>query len=208
MFSSLGDLKAAYADGQISKPVFIDQAHALFHSKLFCYADEIESTDIASIKIEGGQVVMTTRADDISFIVDPSDHRTAPDEALNINQYEPCESSIIISLEPHISTMLDIGANIGWYSLLVSSINKAASIHAFEPIPSTFKRLTHNCLLNNATSISLHNFGFSSKPGTFPFYLYPEVLETHQSEGRDDAQVIDCELGRLLLCRSSISCIH
>lgn len=197
MFSSLGELKAAYAVGQISKPVFIEEAHNHFHSLLFKYAKEIETTDIASIKIEDGIIVMTTRADDISFIVDPHDHRTAPVETLNFNQYEPFESSLIRSLAPHIDVMLDIGANIGWYSLLVASINKTASIHAFEPIPSTFKRLTDNCFLNNAKSISLHNFGFSSEPGSFPFYLYPEGTgnaSIRNLADREDAQVINCEL--------------
>lgn len=199
MFSSLGDLKAAYAGGRFSKPVFIEEAHKQFHSLLFKYAEEIKATDIASIRIEDGRVVMSTRADGISFIVDPLDHRTAPIETLNFNQYEPCESSVIRSLAPHIDTMLDIGANIGWYSLLVASI-KSASIHAFEPIPSTFRRLTDNCLLNNAKSISVHNFGFSSEPGSFPFYLHPEGTGNASIcnlAGRDDAQVIECELRTL-----------
>jgi FkbM family methyltransferase len=200
MFSSLGDLKAAYAAGQFSKRVFIEEAHNQFHSLLFKYAQEIEATDIASIKIEDGRIVMTTRADDISFIVDLSDHRTAPVETLNFNQYEPYESSIIRSLAPHIDIMLDIGANIGWYSLLVASINTSASIHAFEPIPSTFKRLNDNCLLNNAKFISVHNFGFSSEQGSFPFYWYPEGTgnaSIRNLAGRDDAQVINCELRTL-----------
>jgi len=200
MFCSFNELKAAYAAGEISKPDFIEQAHANFHATLFKYAHEIEATDIASIKIADGTVVMTTRADDISFVVDPSDHRTAPIEALNSNDYEPFESSIIRSLAPHIDIMFDIGANIGWYSLMIASINKSATVYAFEPIPSTFKRLADNCLLNKALSVSIHNFGFSSEPGFFPFYLYPEGTgnaSTRNLAGRDDAQVINCELRTL-----------
>ena len=155
MFHSLSQLKAAFAAGEISKPDFIEQAHAHFHSILFKYALDMEATDISSILINDRRVVMTTRADGIALIVDPSDHRTAPVESLNFNSYEPCESSIIRSLAPHIDTMLDIGANIGWYSLLVDSINKSSSIHAFEPIPNA----------------SIRNLA-----------------------GREDAQVIECEL--------------
>jgi len=136
MYSSYGELKAAYAAGQFSKPAFIEEAHNRFHSILFKYAQEIAATDIASIIIDDARIVMTTRTDGISFIVDPSDHRTAPVEALNFNQYEPCETSVIRSLAPHIDIMLDIGANIGWYSLLAASINKCASIHAFGRVPS------------------------------------------------------------------------
>jgi FkbM family methyltransferase len=96
--------------------------------------------------------------------------------------------------------MLDIGANIGWYSLLVDSINKSSSIHAFEPVPNTFKRLSDNCSINQANTITCHNFGFSSEPGSFPFYFYPEGsgnASIRNLAGRDDAQVIDCELRTL-----------
>jgi FkbM family methyltransferase len=200
MFHSLSQLKAAFVSGEISKPDFIEQAHAHFHSILFKYALDMESTDISSIQINDRRVVMTTRTDGIAIIVDPSDYRTAPVESLNFNSYEPCESTIIRSLAPHIGTMLDIGANIGWYSLLVASHNKSASIHAFEPIPNTFKRLSDNCSLNQAHSITCHNFGFSSEPGSFPFYFYPEGsgnASIRNLAGREDAQVIDCELRTL-----------
>ena len=164
------------------------------------YALDIEDTDISSIQINDRRVVMTTRADGIALIVDPYGHRTAPVASLNFNSYEPCESSIIRSLATHIDTMLDIGANIGWYSLLVNSINKSSFIHAFEPIPNTFKRLSDNCSLNQANSITCHNFGFSSEPGSFPFYFYPEGsgnASIRNLAGREDAQVIDCELRTL-----------
>jgi FkbM family methyltransferase len=200
MFNSLSDLKAAYVAGNISKPDFIEQAHSLFHGLLFMYAQEIEDTDIAGIQIDDRGVVMTTRTDGIAMIVDSADHRTAPVESLNFNSYEPFESSIIRDLAPHIDTMLDIGANIGWYSLVVAATNKNTSVHAFEPIPNTFRRLLDNCLLNKANSISCHNFGFSSEPGSFPFYFYPEGsgnASIRNLSGRADAQVIDCELQTL-----------
>jgi FkbM family methyltransferase len=200
MFNSLSDLKAAYAAGKLPKPDFIQQAHSVFHNLLFKYALEIETTDIASIQIFDRRVVMITRTDGIAIIVDPADHRTAPVESLNFNNYEPCESSIIRSLAPHMDTMLDIGANIGWYSLLVASINEHTAIHAFEPIPNTFKRLLDNCSLNKADSIVCHNFGFSSEPGSFPFYFYPEGSGNASIRNlavREDAEVIDCELRTL-----------
>jgi FkbM family methyltransferase len=200
MIGLLSDLKAAYDAGHISKPDFIEQAHVLFHRLLFMYAQEIESTDIASIQIRDRRVVMTTRIDRISIIVDPVDHRTAAVESLNFNSYEPCESSIIRSLAPHIDTMLDIGANIGWYSLLVASANKNVSVHAFEPVPATFKRLVDNCSLNNFHSIICHNFGFSSEGGSFPMYYYPEGTGNASSRnlvGKEDVEVVYCELRTL-----------
>lgn len=200
MIESFRGLKAAYSNCIIPKPDFIEQAHSRYHSLLLQYAKDIESTDIKSIQICDGRVVMTTRIDQISLIVDPCDHRTAPIEALNFNQYEPAESSIIRTFAPHIDTMLDIGANIGWYSLLVSANNPHASIHAFEPILATFNRLSENCNLNLAHSIKCHHFGFSSEIGSFPFYFYPEGsgnASIRNLSNREDAHVIECQLRTL-----------
>lgn len=143
---------------------------------------------------------MTTRLDGISIAVDALDHRTVPIEILSFNNYEPVESALVRLLAPHIHTMLDIGANLGWYSLLVHAVNPTASLHAFEPIPSTFKRLVNSCQLNQASSIHCHNYGFSSDPGSFPFYFYPEGsgnASIKNLANREDAQVIECELRTL-----------
>ena len=57
-----------------------------------------------------------------------------------------------------ITHFLDIGANIGYYSLYLKKIN---NIYAFEPNKKNFLRLQENCELNNL-SIKLYNFGLSN----------------------------------------------
>ena len=47
---------------------------------------------------------------------------------------------------------IDIGANIGVYSLLASSIIKSGEIYALEPIPKNYSRLVENLKLNNITN--------------------------------------------------------
>ena len=193
-------LKQQFLQGSISKPDFISQAHARFHSILFGYSQELINTDIGRIEILPGKVLMTSRRDGIVIEVDPADHRTVPIETLNFNEYEPSESEIIRRLAPHINTMLDIGANIGWYSLVVARLNPAARVHSFEPIPTTFNRLLKNRSLNKNSPIQCHNFGFSAEPGTFPFYFYPEGSGNASMKNlaaRDDAEVILCELQTL-----------
>ena len=200
MSTSFEHLKSSYSSGLISKSDFIEQAHSQFHALLLAYSKNICSTDISRIEITLGQVVMTTKSDQISLTVDLRDHRTAPIEALNFNQYEPIESAFVRKIAPHIDCMLDIGANIGWYSLLVSSINHKSSIYAFEPIPGTFERLEQNCNLNNAYNISCLNYGFSSSIGSFPFYFYPEGsgnASMRNLADRKDAEVIECKLSTL-----------
>lgn len=197
MISRFKDIKARFAAGAISKSDFIVQMHYHVHSVLFDYASCLASTDVASIEICDGEVVMTSRVDSIRIAVDPHDHRSAPIENLNFGSYEPEETEVIRRIARDMNTMLDIGANIGWYSLLAKRINPKAVIHSFEPIPTTFERLKYNCFLNDSTSINCHDYGFSASSGSFPFYFYPEggVNASLQNlSERDDVSIVECQL--------------
>ena len=58
---------------------------------------------------------------------------------------------------------IDIGSNIGVFSLLAAGVNNTTSI-AVEPIPSTFSSLTNNIEVNNLNSkISALNIGLSKE---------------------------------------------
>ena len=200
MNSRFNEITAKFATGALSKSAFIVQMHEQIHSVLFDYASHLGATDIASIKICDGQVVMTSRADGIRIAVDAYDHRTAPIEILNFGSYEPEETIIIRRIAKSMNTMLDIGANIGWYSLLAKSINPVSIVHAFEPIPTTFEKLITNCRLNDCKAINCYNYGFSAAPGSFPFYFYPEGginASLQNLSERNDVSIVNCEL-RLL----------
>lgn len=195
-------LKDQYQAGRLCKADFIAQMHDRVHSSLFSYAQQLGQTDISTIEITDGQVLMTSRCDGIRIAVDPEDHRTAPIEILNFGSYESEETQVIRQIARHMDTMLDIGANIGWYSLMAAKINHRARIHAFEPIPATYGRLIDNCTLNGfeQQQLQCHNFGFSVESGSFPFYFYPEggVNASMQNlANREDAKIVDCELRTL-----------
>lgn len=66
-------------------------------------------------------------------------------------------------------TFVDVGANIGVYSVLASGITGATSL-AFEPIPSTFAGLKRNIVFNNLQSCTeLFNLGVGDKEETLTF---------------------------------------
>lgn len=64
-------------------------------------------------------------------------------------------------------TVLDIGANIGYYVLLESSvIDRDGSIYAIEPVPTTFEILNKNIALNNLENIvTTYQYAIGSSPG-------------------------------------------
>lgn len=70
---------------------------------------------------------------------------------------------------------IDIGANIGLYSLKVAQSGLAKNILSFEPDPRNHAQLLANCLINKYLSkIIVHNLALSDKKGNVDFTMYPE----------------------------------
>ena len=70
--------------------------------------------------------------------------------------------------------MLDVGANIGWYSLVLDRIagETRADIYAFEPDPENFALLGENRALNAAQRVHPVQLGVSDRAGTFELHLF------------------------------------
>ena len=66
--------------------------------------------------------------------------------------------------------ILDVGANIGWYSLLWGKKYPNSKIHAFEPIEETYNYLISNSILNGIKNVTFHKFGLSNVDDELIFY--------------------------------------
>ncbi len=67
--------------------------------------------------------------------------------------------------------IIDIGGNIGWYSLVLSYKNKPLVL-AFEPDIFNFSLLKKNVALNKKDNIRIFNVALSDTPGKMTLYLY------------------------------------
>lgn len=67
--------------------------------------------------------------------------------------------------------IVDIGANIGWHSLTLSS-KASPTVFSFEPDPFNFNLLKQNKETNNKTNVKLFNVALSNENGTKTLYLY------------------------------------
>ena len=74
--------------------------------------------------------------------------------------FEKFIMAFLSNIIPPNKNMLDIGSNIGIWSIVYSNIVRE-SIYAFEPQPEIFKCLETNVLLNNCTNVKVYNFGLS-----------------------------------------------
>lgn len=62
---------------------------------------------------------------------------------------------------------VDVGANIGVYSLLAASlVGTSGCVHAFEPSPATFRRLRENIAINGLDYVRCHPLALLDSPGS------------------------------------------
>jgi len=88
------------------------------------------------------------------------------------NGYKNFEyAAIFESLSKDINSFLDIGANIGFYSLLGAKTNPNIKIHAFEPAKGPKHFLNKNIKINNFDKqIIPIDLALSNQKGTIDFY--------------------------------------
>ena len=84
--------------------------------------------------------------------------------------YEPSTTKLIVENMPQSGVFIDVGANMGWYSLHVAHHCKQSTIHAFEPGQLAYSNLTRNVERNGFEErILLHNIVASDRCGIEQF---------------------------------------
>ncbi|WP_444948080.1 amino acid adenylation domain-containing protein [Micromonospora ureilytica] len=94
-----------------------------------------------------------------------------------------------IELRPG-ATVLDVGANIGMFSLFVHAVCPDATIHAFEPVPSVADLLRRN-VAEFGVPATVHAIGLSQTAGEVSFTYYPgySMMSGHAAYADPDAEV-------------------
>jgi FkbM family methyltransferase len=80
--------------------------------------------------------------------------------------------------------VLDIGAHVGYFSLLAGLANSSAKVHSFEPLPLVHERLRYNVSLNNLENVSCHELAMGERPGRERFYHLPDCIPSSSSLSR------------------------
>lgn len=79
-------------------------------------------------------------------------------------------STIFIALIKSSSTYIDIGGNVGYYSLLANAYNPSMRIYTFEPSNGPYYFLRRNIELNNCKNITAEKIALSDKAGSIDFF--------------------------------------
>jgi FkbM family methyltransferase len=79
--------------------------------------------------------------------------------------YEPGSLATWARLAANSTTIADVGAHVGYFSLIAALANPKAKVHAFEPVDQVHARLSVNIRSNNVQNVRLYQAGVSSSAG-------------------------------------------
>lgn len=114
-----------------------------------------------------------------------------PDEALSQciikdGFYEAYETEWFTNIVRAGDTVVDIGANMGWYTLIASRIvGNTGKVIAFEPEQSNFELLTKNVSTNGMDNVTCYQKAVGENNRTVLFYKCPENSGHHCAWERD-----------------------
>lgn len=104
--------------------------------------------------------------------------RTEDDVGRHIYKRGVHEAALTRFVTEHVDyregdVVFDVGANIGWYSLLLDRVlPEGAEVYAFEPDPANFALLQENLRLNAARRVIPVNRALAETTGTETLYRY------------------------------------
>lgn len=97
------------------------------------------------------------------------------------NVYEPLETEFLKKEVKSGDVVLDIGANIGYYTLIFArAVGQGGMVYAFEPNPTNFSLLKKNIEINGYTNVVLIQKAVSNTTGKLKLYL----SETNKGDHR------------------------
>jgi FkbM family methyltransferase len=143
-------------------------------------------------KYDGGIIELPQ----FKMYVDPMEAAVSKSIFLH-KEWEPFESNLFCHSISEGDIVLDIGAHIGWYSLLASArVGKRGKVYAFEPEPKSFSILSRNIKLNYITNIVLVNKALSNSSGSEQLFvnLYKKGPSNYQMWPIDNEDSISIDV--------------
>ena len=99
--------------------------------------------------------------------------------------YDPESTALFYRLARGAAAIFDVGAHVGFFTLLAAHANPAARVCAFEPMARIFKRLEHNVALNGLKNVRCLCAAVGASEGMAEFY-FPDEAEPVSSSLRSD----------------------
>lgn len=114
------------------------------------------------------------------MFVDSQDVGVTPDLLMN-GCYEKYETTVFKKIVKEGMTVVDIGAHIGYYTLLAANlVGESGRVYAFEPDPNNYALLVKNIRSNSYNNVVPVQKAVSNNVGTTKLFLSPENTGDHR----------------------------
>jgi len=116
-----------------------------------------------------------------------------------MGEFEPTTTAIVKKLLRQGDVVVDVGANIGYFSLLFSQcVGSKGHVYSYEPVPQLASALQKNAELNKFKQITLSKLALSDHDGKAQFYVGPVDNSGLSSlrRPRNSSIVLDVDLAR------------
>jgi FkbM family methyltransferase len=124
------------------------------------------------IDVEGGRMV-------VDWESDPVLQKTFA-AYVATRHWDPVTTRVFKHVVKEGDTVLDLGANLGYYTLLAARlVGTGGRVVAFEPEPRNFRYLVENIHLNNYSQVEAHQMAVSDAGGSTVLYLDEEDSGGH-----------------------------
>jgi FkbM family methyltransferase len=95
--------------------------------------------------------------------------------------YEPETVPVFFRLATRAAVTFDVGAYVGYYTLIAAHANPDGRVHAFEPMPGIHERLLSNIRLNDLKNVECVPSAVGDADGEAPFFHIEAKLPTSSS---------------------------
>ncbi len=129
--------------------------------------------------------------------------------AAHLTFYGPYEKGSIRAFQKRVRegmVVIDIGANIGIYSMIAGSIvGESGQVFSFEPTPEIYDILNRNLILNDIVRrVKTFPYALSDNPGKAEFGIFPTCGHNSFYFGSEVKKVIEVETTTLDICLKDI----
>lgn len=96
--------------------------------------------------------------------------------------WEDVERNFVAGLSLGEGVVIDVGANVGIYSIVLATSHPKLKVIAVEASPAIFRWLTRNCNLNKLSNVTLINAAISDQDNTVTEFYERDSMSSMQKE--------------------------
>lgn len=107
-------------------------------------------------------------------------------QRIALEKYEPYETELILRQVKKGDVVVDVGANIGYYTILLADkVGKKGKVYAFEPDSTNFEILEKNIKANGLKNVVAVKAAVGSRDGKLKLYKSSENFGDHKLYGEE-----------------------